>query len=123
MSRFEERITRLEQTLPHVEPAELARWREAGEPLLLVDVRQPEEAQGASIEGAVNIPRPRLEASIESHLEDPAQPVVVFCGGRGRSHLVAESLRAMDIDARVLRGGSAAWQEYCSESGSNPNPG
>ena len=111
MSRFEERITRLEQTLPHVEPAELARWREAGEPLLLVDVRQPEEAQGASIEGAVNIPRPKLEASIESHMQDPQQPVVVFCGGRGRSQLVADSLRAMGMDARVLRGGYSAWRD------------
>lgn len=111
MSLFEERVGHLEQSLPHLDPEELLRWREAGKPFLLVDVRQPEEVAEGTIEGAVNIPRPKLEASIESRMQDPTQSVVVFCGGRGRSQLVAESLRGMGIDARVLRGGYAAWRD------------
>ncbi|WP_018862740.1 rhodanese-like domain-containing protein [Thioalkalivibrio sp. ALJ3] len=111
MSLFDKRIAELEAKLPHLDPAELVDWRQAGRSFLLVDVRQQEEAAEGSIEGAVNIPRPKLEASIESHMQDPQQPVVVFCGGRGRSQLVAESLRAMGIDAHVLRGGYAAWRE------------
>ncbi|MGM0671846.1 rhodanese-like domain-containing protein [Thioalkalivibrio sp.] len=111
MSLFEKRIDELEQSLPHLEPAEVTRWREAGKPFLLVDVRQPEEAAAGTIEGAVNIPRPKLEATIESSMSSPDQPVVVFCGGRGRSQLVADSLRAMGVEAHVLRGGYAAWRE------------
>ncbi|WP_028484843.1 rhodanese-like domain-containing protein [Thioalkalivibrio sp. ALE17] len=111
MSLFEKRIGDLEQSLPHLEPAEVARWRQDGKPFLLVDVRQPEEAAEGTIEGPVNIPRPKLEATIESHMQDPQQPVVVFFGGRGRSQLVADSLRAMGIDAHVLRGGYAAWRD------------
>lgn len=114
MSLFEKRIGELEVKLPHLEPAELADWRQAGRSFLLVDVRQPEEAAEGSIEGAVNIPRPKLEARIESYLQEPGQPVVVFCGARGRSQLVADSLRAMGIDAHVLRGGYAAWREAAS---------
>ncbi|WP_019624545.1 rhodanese-like domain-containing protein [Thioalkalivibrio thiocyanoxidans] len=111
MSLFEKRIAELEEELPHLEPADLVDWRQAGRSFLLVDVRQPEEAAEGSIDGAVNIPRPKLEASIESHMQDPQQPVVVYCGYRGRSQLVADSLRAMGIDARVLRGGYSAWRD------------
>lgn len=111
MSRFENRIAALEGSLPHLEATDVARWREEKKPFLLVDVRQPEEAAEGTIEGAVNIPRPKLEANIEAHMADPEQPVVVFCGGRGRSQLVADSLRAMGVDAHVLRGGYAAWRE------------
>ncbi|WP_024326119.1 rhodanese-like domain-containing protein [Thioalkalivibrio sp. AKL19] len=111
MSLFEKRISDLEQSLPHLDPAEVARWREAGKPFLLVDVRQPEEAAAGTIEGAINIPRPKLEATIESSMSGPGQPVVVFCGGRGRSQLVADNLRAMGIEAYVLRGGYAAWRD------------
>ncbi|WP_018174110.1 rhodanese-like domain-containing protein [Thioalkalivibrio sp. ALJ9] len=111
MGLFEKRIAELEEELPHLEPVDLVDWRQTGRSFLLVDVRQPEEAAEGSIDGAVNIPRPKLEASIESHMQDPQQPVVVFCGGRGRSQLVADSLRAMGMDARVLRGGYSAWRD------------
>ncbi|WP_019571730.1 rhodanese-like domain-containing protein [Thioalkalivibrio sp. ALMg3] len=111
MSLFEKRIRELEQSLPHLEPGEVARWLEQEKPFLLVDVRQPEEAAAGTIAGAINIPRPKLEAGIESHMADADQPVVVFCGGRGRSQLVADSLRTMGINAHVLRGGYAAWRE------------
>lgn len=111
MSRYDDYLEQLETALPHIEAAELRRRQKQDDPLLLVDVRQPEEAAAGTIAGAVNLPRPKLEANIEAAMDAPDQTVVVFCGGRGRSHLACQTLREMGIDAMVLKGGYGGWRE------------
>jgi rhodanese-related sulfurtransferase len=111
--RYEALIERLEAEVPHPGPADLDRapWDGA----LLVDVRQPDEHAADAIPGSINLPRPKLEAQIEDHLEHPDQPVVTYCGSRGRSTLAGWALREMGLQAGVLAGGSAAWRQASGE--------
>jgi rhodanese-related sulfurtransferase len=85
----------------------------AGERLLLVDVRQPEEfsAPPGHLPGAINVPL----ADVTSRATEFAarrQPIVVVCktdrrSARAAAELVAAGLR----DVAVLRGGTDGWHQ------------
>jgi rhodanese-related sulfurtransferase len=74
---------------------EFRRRSEAGEPLVLVDIREDREWDAARIPGAVHVGRGVLERDVESAWPDPATPLVLQCGGGYRSVLSAESLQRM----------------------------
>lgn len=112
MTRYETLITRLESTLPSVNPEELQQLMSSASPSLVVDVREMADHQLGAISGNINLPRAKLEASIESHMSAADQKVVLYCGSRGRSQLVCRSLREMGIDAAFLQGGLQSWLEY-----------
>jgi adenylyltransferase/sulfurtransferase len=88
----------------------LAALREAGEPIQLVDVREPWEAELARIGGAVLIPLRQLPARW-SEL-DPAAPTVIYCHSGYRSAQARDMLRAIDFEnATSLAGGIDAWSQ------------
>ena len=91
-----------------IAPAELAARLQAGTPLQLVDVRQPEELQVSVLPGATLIPVGELyQRAAELDL---AQETVVFCRSGHRSARAAEMLRAAGFkDVKNLRGGINAW--------------
>jgi adenylyltransferase/sulfurtransferase len=106
--------------VPAVEPARafgelsahaLAARRAAGEDLLLLDVREPDEWETAHIEGATLLPLGRLAAGLPALAEEwRDRPVVVHCHHGGRSAKACGAL----VDAgfrRVenLSGGIEAW--------------
>jgi rhodanese-related sulfurtransferase len=79
------------------------------DPPLLIDVRTPREFDSEHIEGAVNMPLPRLRESAE---ELPSErELVVHCASGYRSAIAASVLRHVGRD-RVsdLVGGLPAWQ-------------
>jgi adenylyltransferase/sulfurtransferase len=76
--------------VPQIEPRELAIRRAAGEPIQLIDVREPHEWEIGRIEGARLIPLHRLQTSI-SHI-DRSAPVAIYCKGGTRSALAARDL-------------------------------
>ena len=94
-----------------IETSELQRRLGTGAPLLIVDVRQPEEFTGppGHLPGAVNLPLPELA----KHVPDLAarkQPIVVVCKTDRRSARAATELRAAGLgDVTVLRGGTDEW--------------
>jgi len=74
----------------------------------VVDVRNPGETAGGTIEGAHELPLPALTASLDAL--DPAAPVVVYCAGGTRSQVAASVLRRAGFpDVSDLLGGFAAW--------------
>ncbi len=84
--------------------------RAAGEDLLLLDVREPDEVETASIDGTLRIPLASLGARIEELAAWRTRPVVVHChhGGRSASacaRLVAEGFTRVEN----LAGGIEAW--------------
>ena len=92
---------------------ELRRRLAAGDRLLLVDVRQPEEfsALPGHLPGALNVP---LANVVSRTMEWAAlrQSIVVVCktdrrSARAAAELVAAGLR----DVAVLRGGTDGWRQ------------
>jgi molybdopterin/thiamine biosynthesis adenylyltransferase/rhodanese-related sulfurtransferase len=71
---------------------EVRRRLEAREPMVLVDVREKDEARGGTIPGAIHVPRGFLELQIEQRVPDRAAPIVVYCAAGVRSALAAKTL-------------------------------
>ena len=82
----------------------------------LLDVREPWEAELASLPGAVLVPLGSLAASLEHVAGMPlgklnlAQPIVVYCHAGVRSATAVEILRTHGITSAIsLSGGIDAW--------------
>jgi len=87
-------LVELQKDLPHLQ---------------LVDVRQPGETAGGTIEGAIIIPLTRLTDEL-SALDD-TKPIAIYCAGGFRSSIAASILRANGFGGYVsdLLGGYGAW--------------
>lgn len=95
--------------VPGITPGDLQARLEAGEQIVIVDVREPNEWTGGLIPGAHPVPRGVLELQVDGKLPLDAT-VVLYCAGGGRSALAARSLQEMGF-SRVenLEGGFQAW--------------
>ncbi|MCC7341660.1 MAG: sulfurtransferase [Bryobacterales bacterium] len=92
-------------------PAYLA-LRQAGEPHILVDVREESEFAAGHVKGAVHLGKGVIERDIENAIPDKNQKLVLYCGGGFRSALVADNLRKMGYTAPInLDGGWRALKE------------
>jgi rhodanese-related sulfurtransferase len=89
-------------------PAELQRRIDAGEDLVLLDVREPAELAICRIEGSVAIPMSELSVR---HVElDPDRPTVCICHHGIRSASVAAALAHMEFaEVYNLSGGVERW--------------
>jgi molybdopterin/thiamine biosynthesis adenylyltransferase/rhodanese-related sulfurtransferase len=95
---------------PEIGPHALRAQLDAGADLLLLDVREPFEAEIASIPGARLIPLGQLESRLVELEPWRARDVVVHCRTGGRSRRACELLRSKGF-AHVsnLTGGIEAW--------------
>ena len=96
-----------------IEAATLQQRLASGEPVLLVDVRQPEEfvAPPGHLPGAVNVPLAEV-AGRPRHLAERRQPIVVVCKTDRRSARAAAELVAAGLaDVAVLRSGTDGWHQ------------
>jgi rhodanese-related sulfurtransferase len=84
----------------------------AGEPHLLVDVREDREWAAGHAAGAVHLGKGIIERDIEAKVPDKNTRLVLYCGGGFRSALAADNLQKMGYtDAISLDGGWKAWQQ------------
>jgi rhodanese-related sulfurtransferase len=96
-----------------IDAAALRQRLAAGEAVLLIDVRQPEEfvAPPGHLPGAVNVPL----ADVSGHAQQLAarhQPIVVVCKTDKRSARAAAELVAAGLsDVTVLRSGTDGWHQ------------
>jgi rhodanese-related sulfurtransferase len=104
----EERRAQGAEDRPTITPAELARQVEQGDPLTIIDVRSPGEYAAGHVPGAINIPMEQVEARTNDLR--PGLPVVVVCQSGRRAGIACTLLQNQRPDARVLDGGTAAWQ-------------
>lgn len=91
-----------------ITPAELKRRLDAGEDLVLLDVREPEELALCRIEGSIAIPMGELSLR---HVElDPERPTVCVCHHGVRSAHVAAALVRLGFEKLYnLTGGVDRW--------------
>jgi rhodanese-related sulfurtransferase len=91
-----------------ITPSQLEQSLEAGEPYLLLDVREREELDICRIDGAVHIPMSEIPARL--HELDPDSRIVCICHHGLRSASVAGFLVARDFaDVLNLTGGVERW--------------
>ena len=91
-----------------VGPDEVAAQRREGEPLVVLDVREPWETDICAITGSLNIPLATLPVNVEQLPQD--KRLVVVCHHGARSMQAVIWLRHQGFDNAVnLRGGIDAW--------------
>jgi rhodanese-related sulfurtransferase len=98
-----------------IEPSELKRRLEAGEELVLLDVREPDEVAICRIEGSLNVPMSEITARLAEL--DPNRPTVCICHHGIRSANVAAALERLEFDELYnLAGGIDRWAEEVEPS-------
>ena len=108
MKTLKEMLAEARQVIPEQGPPELKRRLDAGEPLLLVDVRDPDEYRDGFIEPATNISRGFLEFRIGTAAADPTTPIVLYCQTGLRSMLDRKSTRLNSSHLKLSRMPSSA---------------
>jgi rhodanese-related sulfurtransferase len=84
----------------------------AGDPFVLVDVREESEFAAGHIPGALHLGKGVIERDIEAKVPDPATPLVLYCGGGFRSALAADALQKMGYTNVIsMDGGWRAWTQ------------
>jgi rhodanese-related sulfurtransferase len=108
---FGEQMLRASKT-PEIKPRDLKQRIDAGEDMVIVDSRTPEEYHRGCIPGSVSLPGGELALRITELVKSPAQTIVVHCGGRTRSYIGAETVRRLGLPNPVvaLENGTMGWQ-------------
>jgi adenylyltransferase/sulfurtransferase len=95
--------------IPEISCREVHRRMQAGEPLCLLDCREPDEHQIVALKGAVRIPMRDVPARASEMEAYRQHEIVVFCHLGGRSARVAAWLRQQGFNARTMEGGIDQW--------------
>ena len=110
-------VSEAKQKVENLTPEQVAAELKSGD-AVLVDVREPQEREAASIPGSISAPRGMLEfyadPSLPYHQKefDPNRRIILHCASGGRSALGAVTLQEMGYkNVAHLDGGIKAWQE------------
>ncbi len=91
---------------------EVKKRLDAGEKLLLVDVREESEWARGHLPGAVHLGKGVIERDIEQAVPEHAAPLVLYCGGGFRSALAADNLQKMGYTNVIsMDGGWRGWTD------------
>ena len=83
---------------------------DAGEKLLLIDVREDNEWAKGHLPSAMHLGRGIIERDIEQRIQDAGAKLILYCGGGFRSALVAENLQKMGYsNIESMDGGWKGW--------------
>jgi rhodanese-related sulfurtransferase len=106
---FGERM-QVEHDIPELHPEELQERVRAGEKIVILDSRTPEEHRRTTIPGARSAPGGELALRLSALVPDPDTTVVVHCAGRTRSIIGARVLQRMGYSKVYdLRNGTMGW--------------
>ena len=110
-NRFQKLVADAKQRITEISPGEALQQVQSGQ-AVLIDVREEAEFQQGHARGAKHLSKGVIEVEIEDQVPDLSQPIIAYCGGGGRSALVADNLQKMGYtNVRSLAGGMRAWNE------------
>src|SRR5262249_4853065 len=110
MKTLKDMLAEARQVVPEEGPADLARRLTAGEKLVVIDGRDPDQSHDGHREAASNISRGFLEFRVGSAVSDPSTPVVLYCQTGLRSMLAAKALKDLGYTTVInLQGGYQKW--------------
>jgi rhodanese-related sulfurtransferase len=101
--------------IPQIQPTELQALLDSGRPVVLLDVRQPEEHAFCALPGSVLIPLGELMVRVEE-VQPEGALVVVYCHHGVRSLSGAAILQRAGIEAASLAGGIDRWSQTVDPS-------
>ena len=91
--------------------ADVKRRLDAGEKLVLIDVREESEWARGHLPGAIHLGKGVIERDIEQRLPDAGSKMVLYCGGGFRSALAADNLQKMGYtNVLSMDGGIRDWR-------------
>jgi sulfur-carrier protein adenylyltransferase/sulfurtransferase len=112
MKTLKDMLAEARQVVPEQGPADLKRRLDAGESVVVVDVRDPDEYRDGHIEDAANISRGFLEFRIGTVAPEPSTPIVLYCQTGLRSMLASKALKDLGYENVVnLQGGFQKWAQ------------
>ena len=92
--------------------ADVKQRMDAGERLLLVDVREDNEWANGHIPGAIHLGKGVIERDIEQQVPDTTAKLILYCGGGFRSALAADNLQKMGYTNVIsMDGGIRDWRD------------
>src|SRR3954465_11541635 len=98
--------------VPEITPAELKERLDRGDSLVLVDVREPNEAAGAHPPEVGQLRIPMREFAARTGELDPSTEIVLYCRSGARSGRVAAFLLGTGFQqVWNLKGGVLKWRE------------
>ena len=98
--------------ITEVTPQQVKADKDAGKPVILLDVRDPAEFDAGHLPKAMNISRGLLEFKIGMMLPDKNAYIVVYCRTDARSALATAVMQEMGYtNVRNMKGAFKAWGE------------
>lgn len=91
-------------------PTEVKKKLDDASPIILVDVREPQEIEICSIDGAKHIPMGEIHERYKEISDNPEAEIIVFCHHGGRSMQVMHQLWGLGYqNCKNMAGGIHAW--------------
>ncbi|HET6617298.1 MAG TPA: rhodanese-like domain-containing protein [Gemmatimonadota bacterium] len=110
MSRFQRMVDEARSRIRETSVEEIHRRMENGDRFYLIDVREESEWARGRIPGANRLGKGVIERDIERAIPDPAEEIVLYCGGGHRSALAADALQRMGYtNVWSMAGGIGEW--------------
>ena len=110
--QFLKLVNEVKQRVKETNVPDVKRRMDAGEKMLLVDVREDHEWAKGHLPGAVHLGRGIIERDIEVKVPNTKTKLVLYCGGGFRSALVADNLQKMGYsNVESMDGGWRGWTE------------
>lgn len=107
-SRYQKLLQEVKQSIKEVGVQDVVKLDNNSS--LLIDVREESEWQKGHLPHALHVSRGILEGNIERIAPESDTPIVLYCGGGGRSALAAISLQQMGYEnVSSMRGGFGQW--------------
>jgi len=105
-----------DDAVPEISVHDLKQKRDSGNGPFVLDVREPYEAEIASIDADQLIPVDQLADRLDELEVDPDEEFVVHCRSGGRSAQATKLLREKGYKASNLAGGVLAWSDEIDDS-------
>jgi rhodanese-related sulfurtransferase len=90
-------IDEAKRQIEEVSPEQVLEMQARNEPVVYLDVREPNEWNLGHLPGAIHLPRGNLEGKVEG-LIDRGRKVVVYCARGNRSALAALTMKQMGYE-------------------------
>jgi rhodanese-related sulfurtransferase len=107
---YEEQVAEAKSRVTEVTAAEAVSLRRAGDGVVFLDVREPNEWNLFRIPGAVHVPLATVRDRVRDAVPPSAGRVVVYCARGNRSALAADAMRELGYaNVASLAGGIMGW--------------